>query len=111
MIGQRSPVDPNMNLAETIKQMGARIAELERARSVGPTNGTLTTATNGSGQVTISHGLSSTPKSVVATGLASRVVIRVDAKTSTTFTLRFYSAVDGSVLASTAVGFDWAAFP
>lgn len=75
----------------------------------GYVSGAETETTDGSGDVVVTHGLGVTPVSVVATARASSAVCRLQAKTSTTFTIRFLNS-SFAAIATTSVGFDWVAF-
>lgn len=74
-------------------------------------SGSISTSTDGSGDVVVTHGLGYTPKDVVIQPTGTIYSYSVTAKTSTTFTVRVYNVVAGAyaALLSTAVTFDWRA--
>lgn len=70
----------------------------------------VSTSTDGSGDITVTHGVGTTP-TVVMTSVTGTTpyFITVTAKGATTFTVRFFAAATGLAVASTAVTFDWLA--
>lgn len=76
-------------------------------------DGVSTATTNGSGEVTVTHGMGRTPRRVIISGNASaagRDIKEVDsARTSTTFTVRVREPSGSLVGSGTAAPFDWLA--
>lgn len=67
------------------------------------------TTTNASGQVTVTHGGTTTPKTVIPTGRNAGHYPYLTALNSTTFQVTFVSRSTGAALTSaTSVSFDWA---
>ena len=75
-----------------------------------PTSGNISNTTDGSGDITVTHGLpdATFSSTVTATGTTA-VLTTVHTKTATTFKVRFYSATTGSALTATPVTADWIA--
>lgn len=109
MLGQSSAVDQLVKFTDQLKVLAAEVAELRRLRAVPQSLGGATAATtNASGDVVVSHGLGTTPTAVTVTPRSTSATPRIQAKTATTFTVRF---LDSSFVAmpSTSVAFDWIA--
>lgn len=74
------------------------------------TSGVVDDSTDASGLVVVSHDQPDSTFSAVVTVTDTFTNVPVPvvvAKTSTTFTVKFYSAKDGAVFASDAIRFDW----
>lgn len=101
---------PMQELVGRLLALEARIAELELA-AARPRfkSGVITGTTDGNGDLVISHGLVVAPAVVVATALVSNAIVRVQAKSASTFTLRFLNVATGAALASTSLSCDWIA--
>lgn len=76
-----------------------------------PTRGVALGTTDGSGDLSITHGLGATPSVVSVTSSGSAAPSwYVRARDSTQFKVRCYSAA-GTLQTSTLVSFDWVAYP
>jgi hypothetical protein len=69
--------------------------------------GAVSATTNASGQITVTHSLGATPTVVMVTGTGTPIV-RVQAQTSTTFTVECRNSAGGLVVSATAT-FNWLA--
>lgn len=73
-------------------------------------SGSFSGSTNGSGDASVTHGLSATPKHILATPTGTTYAhLQISVKTSTLFAVRVLDAA-GAPIASTAVTFDWRAW-
>lgn len=97
--GDITALDGRLDAAET--QLGNLAAET----AFGASSGT----TNGSGDLTIAHGMGGTPTVVVGTARASSAVVRVQTKDGTNIVLRFLAPATGAAITGTSVGVDWIA--
>jgi len=110
--GQNAPLDPTIQYTDDIKAIKARLAELERAAGTPstPTGFVTTDTTDGTGIITVSHGLGYTPTGIVATPRSTNhTQCRVDNITSTQFRYRAWDAT-GSTVNSTSIAFQWLPF-
>lgn len=81
---------------------------------VSPTKGTVNTSTDGSGVITVSHGLGGTPSVVLVTdrgGGAASLTRKVIVNGTTSTQIQFLVGNAGSAFASNPVQFDWVAYP
>lgn len=102
--------DPLSDAALAMRTIAGKVDDLVPAKA---RSGATTATTDASGDLTITHGLGSTPTSVQATALnnnGSNWTVHVHTITSTTFKVRFRVANTAAVQASTAgVACSWMA--
>lgn len=113
MFGQSSPIDPTVGFTDQIKDIDARVAELERRAGSGRTQyGEESGTTDGSGELTVTFptAFASTPV-VVATARTSLDRFVVLRSVSTTgFTVAYYDLSAAGTATSASIIVDWVAF-